>query len=404
MNAAVASALTRDSRLWPPLWSFLNAHPQLTSLWLASRVALRDASIVALPYIKALLVSALATVIAFPIYPHLDLVNIVMVYLLGTAWSGLRLGRSASALCAITSVAAFDFFFVPPRFSFDVADIQYVFVLAAMLGVGLVIAQLTASVRQQAEAAAESRAAAERAALCNTLLASISHDLRGPLTAIAGAGSLVAAASHAMDRQGRELLGSLIEEKARDMSGLLNNILDLMRLETASAPLNAEWESLEELVGTALRRNEARLAALHIVTRIPAELPPVYVDGQLIVQLLSNLLENAGKYAPRGATLTVAAGMRDGGVRLTVEDDGPGFGVRDPESLFERFARGDASDRVGGMGLGLAICRAIAKLHDGDIRAMTGSQGGARFEIALPRRIHAPVEHIRGCAAQGRLR
>jgi len=343
----------------------------------------RSALDLALRCLKALLVSGLATALTFPLYPRVDLVNIAMVYLLGTAWSGLRFGRGASALCAVASVAAFDFFFVPPRFSFDVADAQYLFALVVMLAVGLVIAHLTASVH-------EFRGVAERAKLCNTLLASISHDLRGPLTTIAGAGSLVAGTGDAMDRQRRMLLGELIERNAREMTGLLNNVLELMRLETVKGPIHAEWESLEELVAAAWKRNEQQLAHLRVVTRIASQLPPVYVDAQLIVQLFSNLLENASKYTPAGTCVTVAAELRSGAVQVSLEDEGPGFGPRDPESLFGMFERG--SERgPRGTGLGLAICRAIARLHGGEIRAMAGPRGGARFEIALPLRADAPA-------------
>jgi two-component system sensor histidine kinase KdpD len=220
--------------------------------------------------------------------------------------------------------------------------------------------------------------------LRNTLLASISHDLRAPLSAIAGAGSLVAQANDSLDRHRRTTLGQLIEEKARDMSELLSNVLELMRLETATGPVKADWQSLEELVGTAVRYNEHRLDRWRVITAIPADLPLVFLDGQLIVQVLSNLLENASKHTPPGTSITVGAMVRADEILLTVEDDGPGFGARDPERLFEKFERGQAESHISGVGLGLAICRAIAVLHGGEIRAMNRPTGGARFEITLP--------------------
>jgi two-component system sensor histidine kinase KdpD len=235
-----------------------------------------------------------------------------------------------------------------------------------------------------ADLAAESRAAAERAALRNTLLASISHDLRGPLSAIAGAGSLVAQSGDSLDRHRRQSLGHLIEDKARDMSGLLTNVLDLMRLESSAGLLRADWQSVEELVGTAVRNNEHRLGRWPIATDIPAEFPLVFVDGQLTVQLLSNLLENATKHTPPGTSITMGASVRDGKALLTVEDDGPGFGTRDPDRLFEKFERGHDESHISGVGLGLAICRVVARLHGGEIRAANRPTGGARFEITLP--------------------
>jgi two-component system, OmpR family, sensor histidine kinase KdpD len=489
-----------------------------------------DPLVVSSRYLRGLGITVICTVVAYPVYPNFDPVNIVMIYLLGTTVAALLLGRGPSALTAISNAVAFDYFFVPPRYSFYIAETQYLFTLGVMLGVALVIANLMVSVRRQtlaaaererrtamlyavsreltaapdsaavgevaarhvvaavggiavvlpantrgfvcaegrsqapglrvdscivqwvidhdrsaglgmqhaaqsdslylplsvrgrplgvlvvrpaqrerlhveqqqllealagqvalaiervrlAELAAESRAAAERAALRNTLLASISHDLRGPLSTIAGAGSLVAQSNSTLDKHRRTTLGQLIEEKARDMSDLLANVLELMRLETSTGPARTDWQSLEELFGTAVRNNEHRLGGWRLMTAVPEGFPLIYVDGQLIVQLLSNLIENATKHTPPGTTIVIGGGLREGDVRLFVEDDGPGFGVRDPEGLFEKFERGQAESHISGVGLGLAICRAIVHLHGGRIRAAKRPTGGARFEIDLP--------------------
>jgi two-component system sensor histidine kinase KdpD len=110
-----------------------------------------------------------------------------------------------------------------------------------------------------------------------------------------------------------------------------------------------------------------------------------------LVQLLSNLLENASKYTPAGTRITITA-LREGTrLRLSVEDNGPGWGDRDPERLFEKFSRGNAESSAVGVGLGLSICRVIARLHGGEIRASSAPQGGARFEIDLP----AAMEDVR---------
>ena len=344
----------------------------------------RKALAVGSRYLSAIGVSALATAIAYPLYPHFDPVNIVMVYVLGTALAALRLGRGPSALSAVVGVGAFDFFFVPPRYSFYVSEAQYFFTMGTMLGVALVIANLMASVRRQAELAANARLAAERATLRNTLLAAISHDLRAPLSAIAGAGSLVAQTHDALGRQRRVTLGQLIEHKARDMSELLGKVLELMRLESVGEPENGQWQSLSELVGTAVRYTLHRLDRWRVVTHIPGDFPMLWVDGRLMVQLFANLLENSAKYTPPGTSISIGAAVRKEKALLIVEDNGPGFGTQDPELLFAKFERGPRESVSDGVGLGLAICRAIVTVHGGYIRAMNRPAGGARFEITLP--------------------
>jgi K+-sensing histidine kinase KdpD len=115
-----------------------------------------------------------------------------------------------------------------------------------------------------------------------------------------------------------------------------------------------------------------------------SDAPLAFLDGQLIVQLLSNLLENAAKHTPPSTLISIGAVTRGDWLVLTVEDDGPGFGTRDPQTLFEKFERGQVEGHVSGVGLGLAICRVIATLHRGEICAVNRPTGGARFEITLP--------------------
>jgi two-component system sensor histidine kinase KdpD len=133
-----------------------------------------------------------------------------------------------------------------------------------------------------------------------------------------------------------------------------------------------------------LHRLEERLKEYPVELTFPADLPPVYVDPGLVVQLFSNLLDNIAKYTPRGTQAVIAATAECDFIRVVVEDRGPGFPPGDPELLFEKFQRGSEEGAVGGAGLGLAICRAIVRAHGGEIEARRREGGGARFEITLP--------------------
>jgi len=523
MRRAVAAEVVvvpRDLRKSPGLEDGRDAHWLRSKRWTA--------------YLGALGLTALCTAIAIPMLDHFDLIDMVMVYMLGATLASLRLGRGPAALCAVANIAAFDYFFIPPRFSFWVSDPHYVVTFVVMLGVALIIATLVSAVRQQtvsavarerrtsvlyalsrdlvvtrdastmaevaerhiaevthsrvtvlihdekgglsdplngrdgrsrrfdrkicewvmehgqraglgtdhfaserdiylpltgsqdphgvlivtpvdrrramlpeqgrllenlttqlalalervhlAEVVQGARLAAERATLRNTLLASISHDLRTPLSAIAGAGSMMAHEGFPLDLHRRTTLGRLIEDKARDMTELLSNVLELMRLETAESVVKGEWHAFEELVGQTVQQAESRLGSRQVRTDIPSGTPALYVEGKLIVQLLNNLVENCIKYTPPDTIITIAVRTFAQDTLISIEDDGPGFPAADPERLFDKFERGRVEDNAGGVGLGLAICRAVARLHGGDIRGMRGAQGGARIEISLPRK------------------
>jgi Osmosensitive K+ channel histidine kinase len=481
----------------------------------------------------ALGITAICTVVAYITDPLFSETNTAMIYVLGATVAGLRLGRGPGSLSAVVSVAAFDFFFVPPRLTFQVSDAQYIVTFLVMLAVTLTIGQLMANVRQQnrvagarerrtallyamsrelagtrgadnmaqvavrhvaevfssaavvlrpdahgrlayptatpieesfrgadlsvaqwvfdhaalaglgtdtlpaapaiylplrgaqrirgvlavlptnrrrillpeqrrlletfagqialawertalGEEAATSRVVAETETLRNTLLASISHDLRTPLAVITGAASTLARHGDAMETSARQSLAESIEEQAHEMSNLISNVLDLMRLESGRIELRCDTHSVEDLVGTALHRLEPRLRDHPVQIDLPDNLPSVWVDPVLASQVLSNLLENADKYTPAGTPIRIAAVADASTVRVVVEDEGPGLPPGDSRLLFDKFQRGRDEDTVVGAGLGLAICRAIVNAHGGEISAGRGVKGGARFEFTLP--------------------
>src|SRR6516164_8614336 len=483
----------------------------------------------------AVVITALCTLVAFAMYRRFELSNLVMIYLLGVTVAGLRLGRGPSALTAVLNVAAFDFFFVPPRYSFAVSDVQYLVTFGTMVIIALVIANLTASVRQQtrvagarerrtallyamsrelavtrgianmarvavrhvaevfqcqavvllpaaegklrypdeppletsfrhadlavaqgvadhgrpaglgtdtlpaargqylplgeegrtvgvlgvmptdvrrvllpeqshllctfagqislslerarlAELAEASSLAAERETLRNTLLASISHDLRTPLAVMAAAGSTLAQHGERLDEATRVALARSVETKAREMSDLVSNVLDLVRLESGQVALRRDWQTLDDLIGSALAACTERLAAHRIELRLAPDLPPVWVDATLIVQVFTNLLDNVAKYTPAGTPVTISATAEPDRsfVRVTVDDEGPGLPAGDPARLFDKFQRGSGEVSVVVGGRCLISCSATVRAHGGQIAADRREGGGLRFTITVP--------------------
>ncbi|MGJ7529124.1 DUF4118 domain-containing protein [Variovorax sp. GB1P17] len=482
-------------------------------------------------YAWAAATSVALTLVCTPLASVLELSNIVMLFLLGVVGVAMRFGRGPSALAASLNVAAFDYFFVPPRLSFAVSDVQYVLTFAVMLGVGLLVGQLTAGLRfaagvstsrerrarslfeltrelsaalessqvvtlggaavrghfgghavvlvtdaadqlvmptdppegfdpqvadwafrhgqpaglatatlaaqpwhyvplqapmrvrgvlalspaqprwllipeqaQQLDTLARQIAIAlervhyvevaqqavvemESERLRNALLGAISHDVRTPLTAlIALAESLqtLPPAEHA------EAARAIVAQ-AHELHALVNNLLDMARLESGIAGgavnLRRDWQSVEEVVGSAIRAARTSLGSVVVQTTLDPELPLVEFDAVLIERVLVNLLENATKYG--APPIVVGARAEPGTLVLTVRDHGPGLPAAllgHEQKLFDKFTRGEVESATPGVGLGLAICRAVVSAHGGEITAANARDGGAEFTVTLPRR------------------
>ena len=237
---------------------------------------------------------------------------------------------------------------------------------------------------QLASTAKASELDAESERLRNALLAAISHDLRTPLASIVGASSSLAERGDRMNERDRTELARAIHAEAQRVTGLIDNVLDMARLQSGAASLNRQWHPLEELVGATLKRLEKALAGHRVATHIPEDLPLVNVDGVLIGQLLANLLENAAKYTPKGTTVSISAEAGQDEVIVSVADEGPGLPPGEEERIFDKFHRAAPEGPQSGVGLGLSICKAIVQVHGWTIAAENLPAGGAVFRFTLP--------------------
>ena len=235
---------------------------------------------------------------------------------------------------------------------------------------------------------------AETESLRNTLLSSISHDLRTPLTAVTGAVSTLLSADAALDKQSqRELLETIQEESAR-LNRIIKNVLAMTRLEAGGIAPQKEWQSLEEIVGVVLNRLGERLNDHPVTINLPPNLPLIPFDGLLLEQVFMNLFENAIKYTPSGTPFSLSASEDSQTVTVELADQGPGIPPGSEERIFDKFYRvGNSSG--GGVGLGLAICRAIITAHGGRIWAENRQGGGAVFRFTLSSAGVPPLEEER---------
>jgi two-component system, OmpR family, sensor histidine kinase KdpD len=233
---------------------------------------------------------------------------------------------------------------------------------------------------QAAEAASHAREEASSEAARNTLLASLSHDLRTPLAGIMGSAGALRTQGEAMSRAQRDRLLANLEDEARDMTLMADNVLQVARLAQPQSQLRLQWESAEEILGDTVARVRRRWPAARITLRVTRDLPPVRGEAGLLAQLVTNLVDNAVRHGGGHAHIAISAGRAREGIFIAVRDHGAGLPEGDCERLFERFGR---QGRDGASGLGLALCRMIAQAHGGRIAARRCTPG-AEFRIDLP--------------------
>jgi K+-sensing histidine kinase KdpD len=327
-----------------------------------------------LAYLAAVALVVGTTAVGAAARAVLDVPDVEMLYVVVVLVSAVFLGRGPAIASAAVGVLAYDFFFVPPTYTLNVADPRYLFTFAMMFGIGLVVSSL-------ADRAREAAVRAESEALRGTLLSSVSHDLRTPLAAITGAATTLR--DQAVDETTRRELVEAICEEAERMERLVGNLLDMTRLASGAVVARREWIPVDELVGAALSRTEGKLSRHQVRTEIPEAPVLVSVDPILVEQLLVNLLENAARHTPPGTEVLIRAEGGPDGLALEVADRGPGVTPGEEETVFERFHRGGRATGQGA-GLGLAIARAIAEVHGGTLRVSARSGGGASFQLVLP--------------------
>ncbi|HTB91130.1 MAG TPA: ATP-binding protein, partial [Steroidobacteraceae bacterium] len=219
--------------------------------------------------------------------------------------------------------------------------------------------------------------------LRNSLLAALSHDLRTPLTVLVGLAESLALTAPKLSGPQLET-AQAIQDEAHRMSTLVSNLLDMARIESGEVKLNLQWQPLEEVVGAALEAARGMLQRHSVVVQLPRDLPLVKFDAVLIERVLVNLLENVSKYTPPGSTVTLSAQVIGDELSVSVADNGPGLPAGQEEAVFQKFTRGERESSTPGVGLGLAICRAIIESHQGKITAAPRPDGGAIFTFTLP--------------------
>jgi two-component system sensor histidine kinase KdpD len=232
----------------------------------------------------------------------------------------------------------------------------------------------------------QARVAAETERLRSALLTSLSHDLKTPLASITGAATSLREYGELYDAKQRGELVETIETEADRLERFVANLLDMARIEAGPIELRREPIDIGEVVATSLSRCATLLEGRSVSVEIGPDLPMLALDVILLEQAMVNLIDNAARYTPAGAGITIRAARASGGLTIEVLDEGPGIPPHEIERIFEKFHRVRERDhRLAGTGLGLAIARGFVEALGGTISAANRiDRSGAVFTIAFP--------------------
>lgn len=483
-------------------------------------------------YLQGVGLVLLATALGYPLRPLIEPTNLVMLYLVAVVIAALYLGRRAAMLVSVFSVAAFNFVFVPPYYTFIVANAEYLLTFAGLLVVGVVISNLAARARRQAQAARlratetqalyelsldlaatadmqgiaqavvkhlryalerkavmlvpdvsqslepvpgmeafeptdhepvvamwvwqhgapagrgtntlagahglylplktihgvaavlgvqflpddpplppqqrrlleafasqtahaiermelalrshEAKLLREKERLQTALLDSISHDLRTPLASVTGILSSLRDDAEYLDEETREALVNTASEQADRLNRLVDNLLDMTRLESGAVKVKHEPCDLQDLIGVALGQLEERIGQRQIEVDVPYDAPLVPLDFKLMVQVLVNLIDNALKYSPSTEPVHIKAWVEEQQIRIEVMDWGIGIPDKALPHVFDKFYRAKWTNGASGTGLGLSIAKGLVEAHQGKIWAKPNPEGGTIVALSIP--------------------
>lgn len=341
-----------------------------------------------IPNIIAFSIVTTCTGLGLLIRPYVDHSIVIMIYVLGVATIATAEPerKRIAIISALLSTILFDFFFIPPLYSFTIADIQYVVMLIVMIIVTQIISHLTSAAQNHANAMRNAKMQAETERLRNILLTSISHDLRTPLAAIMGSSSSLLQAEGNLSTIAKEELLTNIYEESKRLNHLVTNVLQMIRLEAGAIKINKQRWSLEDIISTALEILQEAIQRKQITIELnyAQVLPLIYLDHLLIEQVLVNLLDNAIKFSGSSGSITISTYYTSQSILIKICDKGPGIAPCELDKIFNKFYQRNTEDHCSGFGLGLAICKYIITMHKGNIWAENQPNGGAALCFTIP--------------------
>ncbi|MES2762710.1 MAG: ATP-binding protein [Bacteroidota bacterium] len=293
-------------------------------------------------------------------------------------------------LAACLSAIVWNYFFIPPRFTFAIQSAENVILFAMYFVIAMVNAVLTYKIREIEKKANKKIEKENTLKLYDTLLNSLSHELRTPISTIIGATDTLQEDNNKLSEANRSELISEISKASIRLNRQVGNLLNMSRLESGFLKPKNDWCDINELIHDIVSQLKDILQSKPVEISIKDNLPLFKLDHGLLEQVLHNLIYNAALYIPKYAVITVRATVnKEHKLIIIVEDTGEGFPENEIEHVFDKFYRLKNSN-TGGTGLGLSIVKGFVEAMNGTIYLENGEEYGAKFTIVIP----AEIAHL----------
>jgi len=343
----------------------------------------------------------LITGVLLPFRQFLNSTEIALTLLLLVLFSSTLFGSRAGLASATAGIVSFNFFFLPPYYTFAIADAENWVTFGAFILTAVIVGQLSGYARRRAEEselrqakierlydelkgafdqASDAEAVRRSEKLKSALLDAVTHDLRTPLTSIKASVTtlLDEPPDGRLDDESRKEFLEIIDEETDRLNSFIEGMVGIAKVEAGAIDVRRSPSSVDEIVTNAVERAGARIAGHTLELDIAPDIPSVNLDAASLSQVVFTLLDNAAKYAPAGSRIRLSARPTTTAskLRIVVEDQGPGIPRLDRDRVFEKFTRlGDQDVQAsgGGLGLGLAIARGIIESQGGRIWIEDGS-------------------------------
>lgn len=286
-------------------------------------------------------------------------------------------------LAAVLSALVWDFFFIPPHFTFRIGSTEDYILFFMYFLIALINAVLTFKIRQIEKIARQREEKEHTVKLYNTLLNSLSHELRTPIAAIIGATDNLMSDSSKLSPLQRNELVEEVGKAAFRLNQQVENLLNMSRLESGFIQPKKDWCDISEIVYDTVQRIEENEPKQQIHININPDIPLFKLDKMMLEQVIYNLVNNAVIYTPAQSSIGISANCYTDMLELVVEDNGPGFPADEINNVFDKFYRLKNS-RTGGTGLGLSIVKGFTEAMGGKVVLYNLSTGGAKFSIMIP--------------------